>query len=124
MSEDEVYLPPEAVTSRLEVRDPVTQGRRAWGYISEDGLLIMSDAGDVWVRHGPEEVLGSTSAAREFAHEQKFRPPPEMLPGSPYDRAPHAEHCCRVVASKPPHHSLVSRLSRWLLASRAGRVFE
>ena len=70
MSGDEVYLPPEAVTSRLEVRDPVTQGRRAWGHLSEDGLLIMSDAGDVWVRHGPEEVLGSMSAARDFAHEQ------------------------------------------------------
>jgi hypothetical protein len=53
-----------------------------------------------------------------------YRPPPEMLPGSTYDRAPHAEHCCRVVASKPLHHSRVSRLSRWLLASRAGRVFE
>ncbi len=78
--------------------------------------------GEAW--RVAEEVLGSTSAAREFAQEQMFRPPPDMLPDSPYNRAPQAEHCCRVIASKPPHHSHFSRLSRWLLASRAGRMFE
>ena len=57
------YRPPETGLSRLEIRDPITQGRLAWGYISDDESLIMSDAGEVWVRHGPREVFGSEKAA-------------------------------------------------------------
>ena len=47
------YRPPETGLSRLEIRDKVTQGRLAWGYISDDESLIMSNTGEVWVRHGP-----------------------------------------------------------------------
>ena len=34
---------------RLEIRDSDTQGRRVFGYISNDKKLIISDYGDVWV---------------------------------------------------------------------------
>ena len=40
---EKTYRPPEAGLSRLEIRDPVTQGRLAWGYISDDESLIMSN---------------------------------------------------------------------------------
>tara|TARA_B100001093_G_scaffold387225_1_gene373208 strand:- start:176 stop:544 length:369 start_codon:yes stop_codon:yes gene_type:complete len=115
---DGKYHPPESNLKRLEIRNPITQGRRAWAYISHDGKLIMSDDGDVWVRHSPEDVFGSKEAAREFAKEQKFRPPPKIMPGSPYDIAPHTEHCCRVIANKPLHNSLSSRLVRWMINSK------
>ena len=49
---------------------------------------------------------------------EKFRPPPKIMPGSPYDIAPHEEHCCRVIANKSLHNSLSSRLVRWLLNSK------
>ena len=44
--------------------------------------------------------------------------PPKIMPGSPYDIAPHEEHCCRVIANKSLHNSLSSRLVRWMLNSR------
>ena len=112
------YHPPEYDLKRLEIRNPLTQGRRAWGYISHDKRLIMSDNGDVWVRHSPEDVFGSKESAREFTKEEKFRPPPKIMPGSPYDIAPHEEHCCRVIANKPLHNSLSSRLVRWMINSK------
>ncbi|MFL2957480.1 MAG: hypothetical protein ACJZ4Z_01650 [Candidatus Thalassarchaeaceae archaeon] len=40
------------------------------------------------------------------------------MPGSPYDIAPHEEHCCRVIANKPLHYSLSSRLVRWMINSK------
>ena len=70
------------------------------------------------VRHSPEDVFGSKDAAKEFAKEQKFRPPPNIRAGSPYDIAPYTEHCCRVIANKPLDNSLSSRLVRWLLSSK------
>ena len=114
---EKTYRPPETGLSRLEIRDPVTQGRLAWGYISEDESLIMSNTGEVWVRHGPKEVFGSVKAAEDFVQERKFMPPPDKLGTSPYDIVPHNEHVCRVVANKPLHTSVSSRLVRWLLSS-------
>ena len=111
------YRPPEAGLSRLEIRDPVTTGRLAWGYISDDETLIMSNAGEVWVRHGPKEVFGSEQAAEDFIQERKFMPPPDKLRTSPYDTVPYNEHVCRVVANKPLHNSTSSRVARWLLQS-------
>ena len=115
---ERTYRPPETGLSRLEIRDPVTQGRLAWGYISEDESLIMSNTGEVWVRHGPKEVFGSEKAAEDFIQERKFMPPPTMLPGSPYDYAPFDEHLMRVIARKELHNSVASRLVRWLMSSR------
>ena len=112
------YRPPETGLSRLEIRDPVTQGRLAWGYISEDESLIMSNTGEVWVRHGPREVFGSKQAAEDFIQERRFMPPPSKLPGSPYDHAPFDERLMRVIARKGLHNSVAARLVRWLMSSR------
>ena len=104
----------------VEIRNQrsVTTGRLAWGYISDDESLIMSDTGEVWVRHGPKEIFGSEKAAEEFIQERKFMPPPTMLPGSPHDYAPFDEHLMRVIARKELHNSVASRLVRWLMASK------
>ena len=40
----------ESKLDRLEIRNTVTQGRKVWGFISNDRKIIMSDSGDVWVR--------------------------------------------------------------------------
>ena len=112
------YRPPETGLSRLEIRDPVTTGRLAWGYISDDESLIMSNAGEVWVRHGPKEIFGSEKAADDFVQERKFMPPPTKLPGSPYDHAPFKERLMRVIARRELHNSMASRLVRWLMSSR------
>ena len=121
MMSEKTYRPPETGLSRLEIRDPVTQGRLAWGYISEDESLIMSNTGEVWVRHGPIEVFGSEKAAEDFIQERKFMPPPTKLPGSPYDYAPFDEHLMRVIARKELHNSVASRLVRWLISSSFNR---
>ena len=118
MMSEKTYRPPETGLSRLEIRDPVTTGRLAWGYISDDESLIMSNTGEVWVRHGPKEVFGSEKAAEEFIQERKFMPPPTKLAGSPYDYAPFKEHLMRVIARKELHNSVSSRLVRWLMSSR------
>lgn len=115
---DRTYRPPETGLSRLEIRDPFTQGRLALGHISEDQSLIMSDTGEVWVRHGPKEVFGSERAAEDFIQERRFMPPPSKLPGPPYDHAPFDEHLMRVIARKELHNSVASRLVRWLMSSR------
>ena len=118
MMSEKTYRPPEAGLSRLEIRDPVTRGRLAWGYISDDESLIMSNTGEVWVRHGPREVFGSEMAAQDFIQERKFMPPPSMLPGPPYDHAPFDEHLMRVIARKELRNLVASRLVRWLMSSR------
>lgn len=114
---ERTHRPPEIGLSRLEIRDPVTQGRLAWGYISDDEALIMSDTGDVWVRYGPKEVFGSVENAEDFIQERRFMPPPNKLPNSPYGRVPFRESVMSAIANKVLHHSTTSRLARWLLAS-------
>ena len=120
MMESTILLNPASRDWRLGIL--LLKEEELGGYISHDGKLIMSDDGDVWVRHSPEDVFGSKEAAREFAKEQKFRPPPNIMPGSPYDIAPHAEHCCRVIANKPLHNSLSSRLVRWMINSKYVKI--
>ena len=114
---EKTYRPPETGLSRLEIRDPVTQGRLAWGYISDDESLIMSNAGEVWVRHGPREVFGSEKAAEDFI-QKEVHATPEQASSSPYDHAPFDEHLMRVIARKELHNSVASRLVRWLMSSR------
>ena len=42
-------FPFEDGAKRLEVRDPETLGRKAWGYLSKDERFILSDDGRLWV---------------------------------------------------------------------------
>ena len=49
-AEDVAYVPPENGFSRLEIRDPDTQGRHAWGYVSDDKVFIMNDNGEIYIK--------------------------------------------------------------------------
>jgi hypothetical protein len=44
------YAPMEHGYSRLEIRDPDTHGRHAWGYVSEDEVFIMNDSGEIYIK--------------------------------------------------------------------------
>lgn len=48
-------FPFEDGAKRLEVRDPETLGRRAWGYLSKNERFILSDDGNLWLRLTVEE---------------------------------------------------------------------
>lgn len=49
-------FPFEDGAKRLEIRDPETLGRNAWGYISKDGRFILSDNGGLWVKLSPDDL--------------------------------------------------------------------
>ena len=55
-------FPFEDGAKRLEVRDPETLGRNAWGYLSRDERFILSDNGQLWLRltHGTCNQLQSS----------------------------------------------------------------
>ena len=43
-------FPFEDGAKRLEIRDPDTLGRKAWGYLSKDERFILSDNGFLWIK--------------------------------------------------------------------------
>jgi len=49
-------FPFEDGAKRLEVRDPETLGRKAWGYLSKDGRFILGDSGRLWLMLTREEI--------------------------------------------------------------------
>ena len=116
LTADEVsYTPPEHGCQRLEIRDPVTQGRHAWGYLSEDETFIMNDNGDVYIKWNnatttisrdtsQEKWVSKKGVANETFEEQQDR---IFLMISSFKFA-------RV------NPKLGNRLERWIHASRLG----
>ena len=49
-------FPFENGAKRLEVRDPETLGRKAWGYLSKDERFILSDTGRIWLQLTSKEI--------------------------------------------------------------------
>ena len=49
-ADETVYIPMEIGYSRLEIRNPETQGRHAWGFVSEDEVFIMNDRGEIYIK--------------------------------------------------------------------------
>lgn len=49
-------FPFEDGAKRLEVRDPETLGRKAWGYLSKDERFILSDSGQLWLKLSQKEA--------------------------------------------------------------------
>ena len=49
-------FPFEDGAKRLEIRDPETLGRKAWGYLSKDERFILSDNGQLWLRLTQSEI--------------------------------------------------------------------
>ena len=49
-ADETVYIPMEIGYRRLEIRNPETQGRHAWGFVSEDEVFILNDRGEVYIK--------------------------------------------------------------------------
>ena len=49
-------FPFEDGAKRLEIRDPETLGRKAWGYLSRDERFILSDDGNLWISVSGKQV--------------------------------------------------------------------
>ena len=50
-------FPFEDGAKRLEVRDPETLGRKAWGYLSKDERFVLSDGGGLWIKLTSSEMV-------------------------------------------------------------------
>ena len=64
LNEDDIgtFRPPEP-TLRVGVRDSSYLNYRAWGYISEDERILLSDEGEVYLKMD-EETFGTSDAIR------------------------------------------------------------
>ena len=78
-------FPFEDGAKRLEVRDPETLGRRAWGDLSKDERFILSDRGAIWMKlslcefESLHEILSDRTSYLWLAssmHSAKFNPTP------------------------------------------------
>ena len=74
LNEDDIgtFRPPEPA-SRIGVRDSSYLNYRAWGYISEDERILLSDEGEVYLKLD-EETFGTNDAMRmmfELAREEE-----------------------------------------------------
>ena len=106
------FRPPEPAL-RVGVRDSSYLNYRAWGYISEDERILLSDEGEVYLKLD-EETFGSSDALRmifEIASDTKL---------SFEKRITNYEIGLRKLISRPFLSATVSRVLVWLRCSRLG----
>ena len=107
------FRPPEPAL-RVGVRDSSYLNYRAWGYISEDERILLSDEGEVYLKMD-EETFGSSDALRmmfELAKEQGK---------SMSRRTTNLEIGIKKLLSQRIQSSVILRLISWLKNSRIGR---
>jgi hypothetical protein len=107
------FRPPEP-SLRVGVRDSSYLNYRAWGYISEDERILLSDEGEVYLKMD-EETFGSSDALRmmfELAKEQGK---------SMSRRTTNLEIGIKKLLSQRIQSSVILRLISWLKNSRIGR---
>ena len=107
------FRPPEPA-SRVGVRDSSYLNYRAWGYLSEDERILLSDEGEVYLKMD-EETFGSSDALRmmfELAKEQGK---------SMSRRTTNLEIGIKKLLSQRIQSSVILRLISWLKNSRIGR---
>ena len=115
LNEDDIgaFRPPEPAL-RVGVRDSSYLNYRAWGYISEDERILISDEGEVYLKMD-EETFGSNDAIRmmfEIANEQGQ---------SMARRTTNLEIGIKKLLSQRIKASVILRLISWLKNSRIGR---
>ena len=115
LNEDDIgaFRPPEPAL-RVGVRDSSYLNYRAWGYISEDERILLSDEGEVYLKMD-EETFGSNDAIRmmfEIANEQGQ---------SMARRTTNLEIGIKKLLSQRIKASVILRLISWLKNSRIGR---
>ena len=104
------FRPPEPAL-RVGVRDSSYLNYRAWGYISEDERILLSDQGEVYLKMD-EETFGTSDAIRmmfKIATEDA-----EILE----KKAINTEIALRNLLQRPLREGIVHRLIYWMRASR------
>ena len=114
LNEDDIgtFRPPEPAL-RVGVRDSSYLNYRAWGYISEDERILLSDEGEVYLKMD-EETFGSNDALRmmfEFASDSGTSAAKKMI---------NIKIGLRKLISRPIHKSVIERVSIWLKNGRFG----
>ena len=107
------FRPPEPAL-RVGVRDSSYLNYRAWGYISEDERILLSDEGEVYLKMD-EETFGSNDALRmmfELAREQKQTVSKRMT---------NLNIGIKRLLSKKIQSSVKQRIAAWLKKGRFGR---
>ena len=112
LNEDDIgtFRPPEPAL-RVGIRDSSYLNYRAWGYISEDERILLSDEGEVYLKMD-EETFGSNDALRMM-----FSLDSNKIV-SVDKKIVNLEIGIRRLISRPMLSSVLSRLTAWLKCSR------
>jgi hypothetical protein len=106
------FRPPEPAL-RVGVRDSSYLNYRAWGYISEDERILLSDEGEVYLKMD-EETFGTNDAIRmmfKIASEESH---------SYHKRATNIEIALREFVRRSVREGVIGRLVGWMKTSRFG----
>ena len=104
------FRPPEPAL-RVGVRDSSYLNYRAWGYLSEDERILLSDEGEVYLKND-EETYGTSEAIRmmfKIAIEDA-----EIVER----KAINTEIALRKMLQRPLRKGIVNRLIYWMRSSR------
>ena len=107
------FRPPEP-SLRVGVRDSSYLNYRAWGYISEDERILLSDEGEVYLKLD-EETFGTNEALRmmfEIAQNPNLSVEKKMT---------NREIGLRKLISQQWQTSVFSRILAWMINGRLGR---
>lgn len=106
------FRPPEPAL-RVGVRDSSYLNYRAWGYISEDERILLSDEGEVYLKLD-EETFGTNDALRmmfELAREERQTTAKKRI---------NLEIGVTRLLSRKIQSSVIKRLFAWLTNGRMG----
>jgi len=114
LNDDDIgsFRPPEPA-SRVGVRDSSYLNYRAWGYISDDERILLSDEGEVYLKMD-EETFGSNDALRmmfELAREEGQTSAKKRV---------NLEIGITKLLSRKIQSSVIKRLFTWLTNGRMG----
>lgn len=114
LNEDDIgtFRPPEPAL-RVGVRDSSYLNYRAWGYISEDERILLSDEGEVYLKLD-EETFGTNDALRmmfELAREERQTTAKKRI---------NLEIGVTRLLSRKIQSSVIKRLFAWLTNGRMG----
>ena len=107
------FRPPEPAM-RVGVRESSYLNYRAWGYISEDERILLSDEGEVYLKMD-EETFGSNDALRmmfEIASDDKFSIEKKIL---------NRDIGMRRLIKQGIRTSMIRRVMSWIASGRLGK---
>ena len=112
LNEDDIgtFRPPEPAL-RVGVRDSSYLNYRAWGYISEDQRILLSDEGEVYLKMD-EETFGTSDAIKMMFN--IATKDAEFLE----KKAINIEIALRKLIQRPLRKGIIPRLIYWMKSSR------